>query len=293
MPKFNLGWRKSRPKNQEAQHDARVPLPLVETPIVRRNGQKSQGEDTIPGRLRSSNASGKPGRVDEHVVAFHNPNSAEAEQYRKLYTELVRAAQTRPLRTVLITSALAGEGKTTSALNLAVTAAASSGDDGTLLIEMDFRKPRVGKFLGIRPETGLVDFLTTGVDSDDLFTPTEIPGLTVVHAGKRVKNPISLLTSSKLERFFETIKARSYRHIILDSSPVLLTFEANLLLRYVDTTMLVVHARESPRDMVQKAIESIGRENILGCLFNGVLPSDFYYYSHYYSSDYYHMDADE
>src|SRR5262249_44454765 len=97
--------------------------------------------------------------LDERLVALHQTNTLATELYRKLYIEIVRAGSVRELRTLLISSALMEEGKTTTALNLALTIAASGGERGVVLVETDFRKPSVHKWLGTYSECGLADYL--------------------------------------------------------------------------------------------------------------------------------------
>ena len=227
------------------------------------------------------------GQIDEHLVAFYHSHAAAVEQYRKLYVEIIRAGQEHELRTILMSSALAGEGKTTTALNLAITMATSSDEGSILLVETDFCKPSVHKYLGMPAACGLADYLKGDVEYSRIFAPTEIPGLTVVHAGTQARNQNTLLNSKKMEQFFKDIKAQDeYRYIILDTSPLLLTSEPAALIHYVDAIILVVRAGKTPRDIVVQTIETIGPDHILGYVLNGTVSSD-YCYSHYYTSDYY------
>jgi non-specific protein-tyrosine kinase len=226
--------------------------------------------------------------LDEHLVAFHHVTSPATEQYRKLHVEIVRAGQIRELRTLLIASALAGEGKTTTALNLAITMAASGGEGPVLLVETDFRRPGVQQYLGTRVEAGLANYLLGEVDLSQLFVKTPIPGLTVVPMGRRVENPTALVTSQKMAQFFQAVAApERYRYILLDSSPILLTSETKVLALHADAVILVVQAGKTPRDMVVKAIDVVGAENILGCVFNRMTAVDSDAYRYYYSAEYF------
>ena len=90
-----------------------------------------------------------------------------------------------------------------------------------------------------------------------------------------------------MEQFVRDIKSQEqYGYIILDSSPVLLTSEPKSLLRYVDTTIFVVRAKKTPAEVVSQAIKILGKENILGCVLNGITSDDFSFYPYYYSQDY-------
>jgi protein-tyrosine kinase len=226
-------------------------------------------------------------RINERIVAFHKFDTVAAEQYRKLYIEIAQARRTRELQILLMTSALTGEGKTISALNLAITSAAAGDQHGVLLIDTDLRKPSIHKYLGIHPKCGLADYLQGDVEYSQIFFKTQIPGLTIIAAGRRVSNPTALLTSTRMEQLFRDVKAqKQYDSIILDSSPVLLTSEPKGLLQYVDTTILVVRAKKTPAEIVSQTIKILGKENILGCVLNGVTSTDFSSYPYYYSQDY-------
>jgi capsular exopolysaccharide synthesis family protein len=265
--------------------------------LVREHPTIDNGNNTLrrtrvrakQGASDSAMARGRQGDIDEYLVAFHRSNAPAAEQYRKLYTEIVRAGRTRELRTLLIASALAGEGKTVTALNLATTIAASSSGWSTLLVDMDLRKPHVHRLLGTHPACGLTDYLLGDVACSRIFATTQIPGLTVVYGGRPVRDPTRLFSAEKIEHFFHEIKSQEqYRYIVLDTSPVLLTAETNVLIHHADATILVVRAGKTPRDVVSQAIETLGMENILGCVFNGITSADVFYYDYYYNSDYYH-----
>jgi capsular exopolysaccharide synthesis family protein len=226
--------------------------------------------------------------IDKTLVAVHGVHTPMAEQYRKLFVEIVRASHTRPIRTVLITSAMSKEGKTTTALNLAITLAASQDERDVLFVEADLRRPRVQTLLGTQPKYGLSDFLADDMDCAQVCTTTTIPRLTIVHAGRHVHDPTALLTSAKMADFFTEVKAQQqYRYIIVDTGPVLLTSETNALVHYADATILVVHAGKTPRDLIVKTVETIGKDHIMGCVFNGLQVTDSYYYNYYYDSEYY------
>lgn len=240
-------------------------------------GRAEKRQESVP-------ATPQHGRIDERVVAFEQFDAVAAEQYRKLYIELVHAGRVRALRTLLITSALAAEGKSLSALNLAITGATTGEHHGVLLIDTDFRKPSIPTYLGLQPRWGLADYLQGNVAYGDIFSKTQIPGLTLVAAGRRVSNPTTLIASAKMRQFVQDIRSEThYGHIIFDSSPVLSTSEPKALIQYVDATLLVVHAGKTPRDMVVQAMRTLGEENILGCVLNGLSPADFRHYRYYYS----------
>ena len=124
-------------------------------------------------------------RINERVVALHQFDTVAAEQYRKLYLEIAQARHTRALQTLLLTSALAGDGKSLSSLNLAITSAAHEGSHGVLLIDTDLRQPSLHQYMGIHPKWDLANYLLGDVESAHIFVKTQIPGLTVITAGSK------------------------------------------------------------------------------------------------------------
>jgi capsular exopolysaccharide synthesis family protein len=229
--------------------------------------------------------------INERLVASYQFDPVAAEQYRKLYIEIAQAKRTSEIQTLLITSALAGEGKSISALNLAITSAAHADQHSVLLIDADLRKPALHNYLGIRPECGLTDYLLGDVEYSRIFCKTRIPGLIVITAGGRTSDPAALLASTRMEQFVRNTRSqKQYNYIILDTSPVLLTSEPKSLLQYVDTAILVVRAKKTPAAVVSQVIKILGEENILGCVFNGVTSSDLPFYHYSYSADYYHTN---
>ena len=239
----------------DSQPDQTLPLvpPNVDESCPSRNELVTPDSDrsvmadsavAVPsGSRRSKKAPTVQKGLDQRLVTAHHPISALAEQYRKLYIEIVRAGRTRELRTLMIASALPGEGKTFSAVNLALTMAESGSQQSVLLVDADFRKPSVHKLLGTSSEYGLVDYLLGEVPYAQIFASTKVPGLTVVYAGHEVENPTALLSPEKIGQFFQDIKEQNkYGYIILDSSPILLTSEPAALVQYVDAALLVVRA---------------------------------------------------
>jgi protein-tyrosine kinase len=289
---YSLALRKALQEgNRETALDGKVADLLLGEQATNNDSLNAQRQTM--GRAEAKVADGnkatkRHGRIDERLVALHNTNIAAIEQYRKLSIEIIRAERVRGLRTLLISSALEHEGKSLTALNLAIVMASQRGGKSALLVETDFRRPSVHQLLGTHPESGLSDYLLGDVTYEQIFVQTSIPGLTVVHAGQWLENPMMILHSEKMEQFFQQVKSQSqYSFIILDTSPIILTSEPTALMPYVDATVLVVHAKKTPREMVAQAIEILGEENILGCVFNGITSSDTRNYHYYYRTDYY------
>jgi len=268
------------------EHRQTIELGLDKQELPDNGAQEGRRAQARKNKRRSehSKASDAYSRINERVVALHQPDTAAAEQYRKLYIEIAQARRTHDLQTLLLTSALAGDGKSLSALNLAITGAAHESSQGVLLIDTDLRQPSLHQYLGIHPTCGLADYLLGDVEYSQIFVKTQIPGLTIIAAGRRDSNPTALFASTKMEQLFRDLKSqKQYSSIILDSSPVLLTSEPKELLQYVDTTILVVRAQKTPAKAVSQAIKILGEENVFGCVLNAVTSADFSLYQHYSS----------
>lgn len=208
-------------------------------------------------------------QIDERLIAVHQVKSLAAEQYRKLYVSIIRSGQTHDLKTLMVTSSVAEEGKTLTALNLAVTMTASG--DNILFVETDFHRPRVGHYLDLPSEAGLSDYLLDQSSIDRICQLSPLAGLVVVQAGQTCHNPVGLLSSQKMEHFLRQVKAdKQYRYILLDAPPILLSAETQAMADYVDASILVVRAEKTPQVQVAQAIETIGEQRLLGCVLNGI-----------------------
>ena len=169
----------------------------------------------------------------------------------------------------MITSSMAEEGKTLTALNLAITMTASG--DSILLVETDFRRPRVGTYLDLPSEVGLSDYLSDQSSLYQICQLSPLAGLIVVQAGHTCHNPVSLLSSHKMAQFLHQVKAdKQYRYIVLDAPPILLSSETQAMADYVDASILVVRAHKTPQEQVSQAIDALGEARLLGCVLNGI-----------------------
>jgi non-specific protein-tyrosine kinase len=219
-----------------------------------------------------------------------SPRSPVAETYRALRTNIEFASVDAPLRTLLVTSALPQEGKTTTASNLAIVFA--QGGSRVLLVDADLRKPGVHSLFGLPNQHGL-----TTLFRDEAATVTEVAGetelgnLRVVTSGPLPPNPAELLGSKRWLAILERLKAEADL-VIIDSPPLQAVTDAALLAAVVDGTVLVIHARRTRRGAVRQARETLARSggNILGVTMNRLKKREYdqnyySYYSAYYGSD--------
>jgi exopolysaccharide/PEP-CTERM locus tyrosine autokinase len=215
------------------------------------------------------------------VVVLSKPESADAESFKLLRAQILFARGRQRPRTIMVTSTFPGEGKTFVAANLAAGLALSI-DESVLLIDCDLRRPRVHDMFGCPNTSGLHEYLIEGKRLDDLLIQSHIEKLSLLPAGKVPRNPTEILSSKAMRTFLEHIKQRYLdRFIIIDSSPSHITAEAKVLGEYVDGVILVIMAGKSPRKDVQKAIHNLGKDRILGVVFNGYGQDTKKYYKYY------------
>jgi exopolysaccharide/PEP-CTERM locus tyrosine autokinase len=206
--------------------------------------------------------------LDNKLVSFFQPGSIVAEQFRKLRTYLFRPSLQNPPKTILVTSAFSGEGKSLIAINLAISIAIELNSHA-LLVDCDLRNPTLSRWFGMNESKGLSDYLLGQTELPELLVKTQIDKLNLLCGGSSQDNPVELIGSKKMEALIEELKSRySDRYIILDSSPVLATTEPNVLDKMVDGILLVVRAGETPRESVQQAVKMLQTEKIIGVVLN-------------------------
>lgn len=206
------------------------------------------------------------GTIASELVMLTSPMSAAAEAYRHVRANLQFAQPDRAMQTMVVTSAEQGEGKTTTAANLALAFASANKD--TLLIDADFRHPRLHRLFGVSKEPGLTQVLYERTGGETPYH-TEIDHLSLLPAGEEVPNPAELLGSQRMRRFLDE-KKQEYDIVILDTPPTLLFSDGLALSAHCDGTLLLAAAASSDGRSVDHAAEQI-REmegTLLGCVLN-------------------------
>ncbi|HEY3383882.1 MAG TPA: CpsD/CapB family tyrosine-protein kinase [Vicinamibacterales bacterium] len=203
--------------------------------------------------------------VVEKVVATPDIRPAFVEQYRKLAGTLHHLQLERNVKVVMVTSALPGEGKTLTATNLALTFS-ESYRRSVLLIDADLRRPTLHETFQVPNVAGLSDGLRAEADQKLALVQVS-PRLTLLTAGRPDPDPMSGLTSGRMRRVIDEAIAR-FDWVVVDTPPVGLLPDAKLLAAMADGTLLVIHAARTPYQLVQRAVEAIGRDRILGIVLN-------------------------
>lgn len=202
------------------------------------------------------------------VATLLYPRSVAAENFRTLRTNLEFAALDRPLKTVLVTSATPGEGKTVIAANLAV-AFAQAGRQ-TVLVDADMRRPDVHNLLRLSNERGLSSMLrTTSENPASVLQPTEQPELQVLTTGPLPPNPAELIGSQRMRNLVDRL-AKDADIVVIDSPPLNSVTDAALLASMTDGTLLVIDTRRTPTAAVRMARDALTRSGarILGATLN-------------------------
>ena len=220
------------------------------------------------------------------LAAESMPGSAVAEAFRAVRTSILFSRVDRPVRTLLVTSAGPGEGKTTVATNLATTFARRKGP--VLLVDADLRKPRVAKALGLGPGPGLANVLVGAATLRDVVRPTSVAGLFAITSGPIPPNPAELLHGESLVEFLREA-AESYECVVIDSPPLIAVSDARVLASRVDGLYLVISMGRTSRRLIQRAVESLTSIgfDVDGAILNNMSGGDAQYADYaYYSSDY-------
>jgi protein-tyrosine kinase len=194
-----------------------------------------------------------------------------ADHYRQIKRPLIEKALTGPagMRVILVSSALPGDGKTFTSINLTLSMARER-DISVLLVDADAPRGHVSEVFGLRGARGLIDALSDeSLDVESLIVETDVPGFEILPAGKFVENATELLASARMEQIAARLSAGNPRRIvILDSAPLLVSSEARVLLRIPGQVVLVVRAGKTPRQAIVDAAAFVERNRLQGVVLN-------------------------
>ncbi|HYY39866.1 MAG TPA: CpsD/CapB family tyrosine-protein kinase, partial [Nitrososphaera sp.] len=179
-----------------------------------------------------------------------------------------------------ITSSIEGEGKTITALNLAIVSAQDFRKK-TLLIEGDFKNPSLSKYLQLKSQSNLLDILSSKADLQSSILNFGHENLSILPFITSIKNSSSLLSSPEMKNLIAVLKER-YDLILIDSPPILSLPDMHILEKLVDAVLLVVRAEKTPRESVVMGIDSITTDKLVGIILNDVRQSMSQYYRYSY-----------
>jgi succinoglycan biosynthesis transport protein ExoP len=225
--------------------------------------------------------------IPREVGVLHKQSgmSPDAEAYRILRTNIEFNRKSADANSITIVSGGAGEGKSTTLVNLAYICA--QGGYNTLMIDGDLRRPKLHTFFDINNSVGLTNYLTTDLMLEDVILQTPVDNLYFMPSGILPADAAGILNSRRMSELIADVKSR-FDLVLIDSPPILGVSDASVLASEVDLTMIVIQHRKLPRSMlvrVKQAIENVGG-NVLGVVLNNVdvrSDSQYQYYTSYYT----------
>lgn len=208
-------------------------------------------------------------RINRKLVALHSPNSYEAERFRILKTKILFPPSGEQIRSIMITSAFRGVGKSFVSANLAVSIAQSI-DQHVLLIDCDMRKSSIHKLFGYDDNIpGLSDYLMGSLPLSDFLLKTMIPKLTFLPSGSPPPNPAELISSNKMKILLKEVREQyDDRYVIIDAPPSRITAETSAIAGKIDAVILIAKYGKTPVESMAELIETIGKDKISSIIIN-------------------------
>jgi protein-tyrosine kinase len=255
------------------------PLPFQNSPKV--NDSNNAGWiSPIYSQSRSIHLD--PGVIARNRCLAYMDNMPAAEAYRVLRAQILQRTRGTGSNVIMVTSALPAEGKTLSAINLALTFSREFRHT-VLLVDADLRRQSVHEYLGCSGEKGLIDYLADGTPLQELITWPGIEKMTLISGGRLYHESSEMLGSPRMKELISDMKGRyPDRYIIIDAPPVLTGADVLTLAPLVDQVVVVVHAGVTSLEDVKQAVQYLPREKILGFVLNRSSTDHADYYSEYY-----------
>src|SRR5260221_7525212 len=245
--------------------------------------QSEEAPGRSPGGQRPALGTPVSSPIDDHLVSLVAPGGFEAEQYRSLRHALEKRSRGQGLTVIAVSSSVPGEGKTTSAINLA-GALAQASEERVLLVDADLRVSSAGVRLGLEEDApGLAEALVDpGIGLSSILRFRQPYNLTILPAGKRPDAPYELLRQPRLGEIMHEARLQ-FDYVVVDTPPLLPIPVSRILSRWVDGFVLVVAAHRTPRELLREALDLMEPDKVVGLVLNGDdRPLAGYYgYGHY------------
>lgn len=244
---------------------------VVSSPALREMPPADDREPAVPYAAETAGVREITGvRLDPLLIAVTEPQSPAAEEYRTLRTRIAQSSTGRRVRSIAITSAVKGDGKTVSAANLALTIA-QEFQRRVVLVDADLRHPRVHQLLGLSDGAGLAEVLSGAADLDATLVSLPEYNLTVLPAGIPPSHPAELLSSAAMRRVIDTLRQR-YDRIVIDLPPAAPLADVQILTPLVDGVLFIVRAGATPKPAIERALGTFDRSKLLGMVLNESAP---------------------
>ncbi len=218
---------------------------------------------------------------EAHLIDIERPHEVPGEEFRSLRTRLNHMQSQQDLHSIVVTSASPAEGKTFSAINLAL--AQAQLELPVLIADLDLRRPVVHNMFQCEKSPGFSDFLLAEKPLEECVRRIEGTNLYFMPAGTQVKNPLELLNMRQVKYTIDAFR-KVFNWVILDTPPLLFSADANLLATLTDGTLIVVRIGSTTYDNVIRAMQSLCENNVLGIIANGARAGELYSkYTYYYT----------
>lgn len=269
MSKIEKAVERAKQMRHAAYEEGRFPA-SVETPNLRESIQfYTRTKMVVPDRSH----------LEKHRVIPFLDDPTIIDRYNILRTQLLNRTRDKGHNAIMITSVLDGEGKTITAINMAVSIAREVKQT-VLLVEADLRNPKIDKYLGCNVGTGLSDYLQGDVPVSDLLVNPGFAKMIVLPGGRPIADSTEFMGSPKMEQLVKEMKTRyPDRYVLFNCPPLLSVADPMIFASYVDGIILVVEAGRTPRDQIRAAIGLLEGRNIVGLVLNKAEGSDLAYYS--------------
>jgi len=219
---------------------------------------------------------------EKKVIATSATYAREAEEYKLLKAQVMKKAREKGWQTIMISSVGKGEGKTLTAINLALTIAMEMHQT-SLLVEADLKEPSMQRYFGLKGQAGLSDYLLDGAALPDCLITIGIDRFVMLPGGKSIPNSAEILGSPKMQSLVAELRSHyPDRYVIFDLPPLLECADPLIFAEYVDAILLVVEAGKTTTTHVKKTVSLLEGKNILGWVLNKVTTNDKHYYRYYH-----------
>ncbi len=221
-------------------------------------------------------------RVEPRLVAITQPHSTYCEEYRNLRTQILHKSQRQKLQSIVVASINPSEGKTITALNLSWLLAQTDGVK-CLIIDSDLRMPSLTDYLGIETDKGLSDILAGRTNLNDSIIKLEPAGLHLLPGGEARSDVAELISGPKFKEILRQAR-EMFDYVIIDAPPLGIFTDATVLINHADGAMLVVRAGRTKYSDVDRILESLPRDRMMGVVLNqseDVLDETHYNYGYY------------
>jgi capsular exopolysaccharide synthesis family protein len=266
--------------------------------LVDDSGLISQVQDT--GRKNKKAESVIPSKtideyeVEEHIVSYYETIGQQTwigpvmVNFRRLQVSLSGLQRSNKCKVMVFTSSLQKEGKSTIALNTAITLS-NDKKKRIAIVDCDFRKPSIHRLLGFSSDKGLSDYLTEKAEMKDIVINGLVPRLTIIPAGKKPSNVSELFAADKMTHFISYMREQ-FDCVIIDTPPVLAFPDTEIISPLSDGVVIVINCKKTRKAIVKRTVETLRESNVIGVIMNMSETAAVDYYGYGYSSNYYNND---